>query len=182
MPNIIEQAEFDTRANSSTSDNQTTRFVNSSLGRVLRFEEVTGVVRDASSSRQQVEEPVATDKGFAAQVYEHLHYLDRLVNEQFISPDMRHLASDLWWKLSCSVDDGDLVAVPDASPGSDGELIYIWKRGDHYFSVEMSEVGPAEYFYRNHRTGETWYFECDPKEKPVPREVVAKLTLFQKHS
>ena len=71
--------------------------------------------------------------------------------DRLTSPNLARTALKVWRTLDASRD-GNL-SVPDVGPGPDGELIFIWKREDHYLSVEMSHDSLAEIFYRNQRTG-----------------------------
>ncbi len=100
---------------------------------------------------EQIE--VARTDAFGDLVHEHRKYLQGLVEQESISSSLAAEAMTIWWRLSDAVE-GDL-AMPDAAPGGDGELLYIWKRGDHYLSLEMTEEG-AEFFYRDRGTGGIW--------------------------
>ena len=96
--------------------------------------------------------------------------------EPLISPNLARTALRVWWKLyaSCA---GDL-SVPDVGPGHHGELIFIWKRNDHYLSVEIAPDAPAKIFYRNQRTGAIWGHDFDPSGHEVPRPIIEKLCFF----
>ena len=115
---------------------------------------------------------------FARLFHEHRLYINRLGESGLISRGLAKLALTIWWRLDASVHGTDLT-IPDASPGPNGELLYTWKRGPHYLSLEMADGVAAEFFYQHRESGETWHHEHNPDEQPVPEEVVAKLGLFR---
>jgi hypothetical protein len=51
---------------------------------------------------------------------------------------------------------GNLLSVPDACPGPDGQLLYTWDHGDHHLELELFPDAPAEFFYENDTTGDVW--------------------------
>jgi hypothetical protein len=64
-----------------------------------------------------------------------------------IAPEMAHRAWRAWcqaWSAS-----GFRLPVPDACPGPDGELIYVWDRGRYHLELELIPDGPDEFFYRD---------------------------------
>jgi hypothetical protein len=85
---------------------------------------------------------------------EHCLYLERIVREGEISPQLSRAA----WNALEDIRDvvGPNLEVPDAIPGVDGKLFCTWKRGDHYLELEMLPDGSGEFFYRNAEDGETW--------------------------
>ena len=101
-------------------------------------------------------------------------YLTKIRDERLVSPAMAELAWTAWEQLSGNV--GDL-AVPDACPGPDGQLLFSWEREPHYLELELFLDGPGEFFYRNDHTGALWQCEWRAGE-PVPTEAAAKLALF----
>jgi hypothetical protein len=125
-------------------------------------------------------EPVPPREEWACRIHEFREYIDDLSkpsdDDPLISTGLARTALKVWWKLygSCS---GDL-SVPDVGPGHGGELIFIWKRNDHYLSVEIAPGGPAETFYRNRRTGGIWAMDFDPSDREVPPLIVEKLSFF----
>ncbi len=150
--------------------------VASNVGRVL--DESSEPVTSASCSTSTECETgigVSHTDIFGILLREHRNYLHGLVKQGLISPALEDNAMTSWWRLSNAVE-GNL-AVPDAAPGSDGELLFIWKRGNHYLSLEMSKEG-ADFFYRDRSTGVIWGTDYDLKAESVPDEIVAKLRLF----
>ncbi len=112
---------------------------------------------------------------FTNLIREHREYLQGLVEQGLISSNLEESAMAVWWRL-CDAVEGNL-AIPDAAPGADGELFYIWKSGDHYLSLEMSEDG-ADFYYRDRQTGNIWGASYNPEVRSVSSEIVAKLRLF----
>ncbi len=143
-------------------------------------------LRVATSRRTDRATPIAEQapvrSAWAGRIHEFREYIQGLSSiregEQLVSPELTRDALKLWWKLyGCSIGDGDL-SVPDVGSGHDGEMIFIWKRDDHYLSTEMRLGAPAEFFYRNHRTGLIWEADFRPSDREVPRPIVEKLSFF----
>jgi hypothetical protein len=135
--------------------------------------------RPSSPSAPQAEQASQRSE-WAGRIHEFREYVEALSkaqdSERLISPDLARTALKVWWKLYGSCE-GDL-SVPDVGPGHDGELIFIWKRNDHYLSVEIAPGTPPKIFYRNQRTGAIWGHDLDPSEREVPRPIVEKLCFF----
>jgi len=107
---------------------------------------------------------------------EHCLYLERIVREGEISPQLSRAA---WNALEDILDIvGPNLEVPDAIPGVDGKLFYTWKRGNHYLELEMLPDGSGEFFYRNTDDGETWT-EGYKLGGTLPLRPTDKLQLFQ---
>jgi hypothetical protein len=102
-------------------------------------------------------------------------YLYQIEDQELITPRLARLAWDAWTTLSNSL--GNALSVPDACPGSDGELLYTWDRDEHHFELEVFPDAPAEFFYRNRTSGELWGCEYTLGE-PVPCEALDRLRLF----
>jgi hypothetical protein len=107
---------------------------------------------------------------------EHCLYLERIVREGEISPQLSRAA----WNALEDIRDivGPNLEVPDAIPGVDGKLFYTWKRGNHYLELEMLPDGSGEFFYRNTDDGETWT-EGYKLGGTLPLRPTDKLQLFQ---
>ena len=118
--------------------------------------------------------------------FHHIHELLRYVRdlagardgEQLISPILAESALELWWEVWFST--GGQLNVPDASPGPNGELLYVWKQREHYLSVETHDQGPAEFFYRNTKTGEIWGCDYPLDGQDASQELKIKLRNFRK--
>jgi hypothetical protein len=127
----------------------------------------------------QADVPAPQEDGFH-RIHELRRYVRELSEdrggEQLISPILAHRALELWWKLWCSM--GGQLNVPDASPGPNRELLYVWNQGEHYLSVETQAEGLAEFFYRNAKTGEIWGYDYVPEGQDVPKELKIKLRHF----
>ena len=46
--------------------------------------------------------------------------------------------------------------VPGAIRGPDGQLMLSWDVNEHHLEMELFQDKPAEVFYRNRNTEETW--------------------------
>ncbi len=139
-----------------------------------------------SSSVGSMRRPACRDEqpvervDWAVRLHEFREYVDALSQvrngEQLISCELARTALKVWWKFYGSWA-GEL-SVPDVGPGTNGDLIFIWKRDGHYLSVEMPPGSPADIFYRNDRTGAIWGVEFDPNDRNVPEPLVEKLSFF----
>ena len=104
-----------------------------------------------------------------------IDYLDRITADSRVSPELARLAWDAWNILSAAT--GNALPVPDACPGSDGELLYTWDRDEHHFELEIFPDAPAEFFYHNRHTGELWEADYTVGEA-VSTDVLNRLRLF----
>ncbi len=87
-------------------------------------------------------------------------------------------ASIAWnaWKLLSGLM-GKPLPVPDAAPGPDGQLLYAWNKEEHHLELEFFPNGPAEFFYLNRLSNETWEGEYIV-DKPISQDVKARLKVF----
>ncbi|MFI5337799.1 MAG: hypothetical protein ACHQ5A_13510 [Opitutales bacterium] len=92
-----------------------------------------------------------------------------------ITPRVARLAWNAWTSLSNST--GNVLLVPDACPGPDGELLYTWDRGEHHLELEIFADTPGELFYENDVSGEVGEAALVIGE-PIPAEVLDRLRLF----
>ena len=102
-------------------------------------------------------------------------YLQNVVQSGSLTQDMAELAWNVWNELHAVMD--HVLRVPSACPGPDNQLMYTWRSGDHYLELEIFLAGPAEFFYKNRRTGELWEYDYTVGD-PVPQAVKDKLHLF----
>jgi hypothetical protein len=107
---------------------------------------------------------------------EHRHYLDRIVREGEITPQLSEAAWDVLADMLDVV--GPDLEIPDAIPGVDGKLFYTWKRDDQYLELEMLPDGTAEFFFRNRKTGDTWS-EAFRLGQSLPSRAIAEIRQFQ---
>jgi hypothetical protein len=85
-------------------------------------------------------------------------------------------ARKAWGLISAVMD--HLIPVPSASAGPDGEILFVWNRGNYHLELEILPDGPAEFFYRNRATHEVWDAEYQIG-KPLSLDTLAKLYLFK---
>ncbi len=98
--------------------------------------------------------------------------------ERLISRSLADSALKMWGRLlTATLPVGDL-AIPDAAPGPDGQVLFIWKKDGHYLSLEMHEPGPYSLFSRDESTGEIWDCDIDPQQSDLDEKVVVKLRPF----
>lgn len=79
-------------------------------------------------------------------------YLKRLVTEGLTNPATESLAQQAWRRLD-EVFLGDL-AIPDAAPGPDGQILFTWDEGEHHSEIEIDTNGDATFFSLNRQTRE----------------------------
>lgn len=104
-----------------------------------------------------------------------IDYLDQITADSQVTPQLARLAWDAWNSLSAAT--GNSLPVPDACPGSEGELLYTWDRDEHHLELEIFPAAPAEFFYRNRQTGDLW--ECEHViGQPLPSEALARLQVL----
>ena len=110
-------------------------------------------------------------------------YLHAAEREGTLSARTIHNAWQAWSALEKALRDeaGALLPVPDACPGAGGQLLYTWRRGEHYLELEVFAAHPAELFYRNGKTGALWEDElaiAAEGDGTVTPQITAKLALF----
>ncbi len=119
--------------------------------------------------------PVQTEMRLLRRVQGLVDYLYQIVDQELVPQRLARMAWEAWTTLSASLE--NLLPVPDACPGPDGQLLYSWERDGHYLELEIFPDRPAEFFYENLASGEVWEAEYTVGEPPVP-EAVARLRLF----
>ena len=95
------------------------------------------------------------------------------------SGDLSLMSALLAWKAwnDLKAASGNLLPVPDASPGPDDQVLYTWNNGEHYLELEVFPEGSAEFFYRNRESGQLWEYEYTVGAV-LPQDVNDKLALF----
>ncbi|AGA28301.1 hypothetical protein [Singulisphaera acidiphila] len=113
--------------------------------------------------------------GPGPRLQEHRKYLQKLERDGEISTELENTA----WRILLDLLDaaGSSLAIPDACPGSDGQLLYTWDQAEHHLELEMFPDRHVEFFYRNRRTGGLWEHEQDVTDG-LPLDTIAKLRLF----
>lgn len=88
--------------------------------------------------------------GPGPRLQEHRKYLQKLERDGEISTELENTA----WRILLDLLDaaGSSLAIPDACPGSDGQLLYTWDQAEHHLELEMFLIGTSS-LYRNRRTG-----------------------------
>ena len=111
-------------------------------------------------------------------------YLNAAEQEGTLSAQTARTAWLAWSGLEKAlwVHAGALLPVPDACPGADGQLLYTWRRGEHYLELEVFADRPGELFYRNGKTGALWEAELTVAAAEgataVTPEITTRLALF----
>ena len=103
------------------------------------------------------------------------HYLAFVREAGDIASNTAETAWQTWKMLSSSMDRP--LPVPDAAPGPDGQLLYTWNKGDHHLELEIFPNGPAEFFYLNRVSSETWEEEYLIGNS-ISLDAKARLTIF----
>src|SRR5205809_6924017 len=83
-------------------------------------------------------------------------YLHQLAQDQIICKPTMARTLEAWGRLAAAAKG---LPAPDATPGPDGQVLYTWDRDRHHLELEILPAGPAEFFYRDRRSGGLW--ECE---------------------
>jgi hypothetical protein len=107
------------------------------------------------------------------------HYLADIRDREEISASTADAASKMWQVLKQMppAGTGKALPVPDASPGPDGELLYVWNKDEHHFELEFIPGAPMEFFYRNRNTGAIWGTVYSQGED-LPEEVIDRWSIL----
>ena len=125
-------------------------------------------------SASEVVDAVIREQSRAQRLY---HYLNAAMREGSLTSHTANLAWAIWNHLSEIT--LNCLAVPDACPGSQGQILYTWDKDEHHLELEVFPNSPAEFFYRNRIFGQLW--EADYQaDAPLSEEVSDKLALFLK--
>ncbi len=103
------------------------------------------------------------------------HYLVSVREAGDISAHTASVAWKVWNLLSHSMDNS--LPVPDAAPGPEGQLLYVWEKKEHYFEAEIFPNDIIEFFYWNRETNEAWEKDCNAGE-PIFRDIEFWLKFF----
>jgi hypothetical protein len=87
-------------------------------------------------------------------IIEHIYYIRDILKENLISPATARESTVAW--LECWIATGCTLPVPAACTGPDGQLQYVWDRGEHHLEMNFVPSEPVSIFYRNRQTGELW--------------------------
>ena len=102
-------------------------------------------------------------------------YLGNVRDAGDISQSTATLALRAWASIS------ELLAqnlpVPDAAPGPEGQLLFVWNKGEHHLELEIFPDSPSEFFYFNRVTNESWEDEYNANT-PVSQQAKDKLSIF----
>ena len=133
--------------------------------------------------RTDVEPPAGKQADPVAHLFHaHRQYIRGLSKsddrESLISAAVAESALRIWSQLNDWMDDD--LAVPDAAPGLNGELVQIWKSRDHYLSLRVGPEEELEFFYRNIKTGQIWCEGYPLELTDLPEEVRDRLAFFSR--
>ncbi len=103
------------------------------------------------------------------------YYLGSVRDAGDISESTATLALIAWATLSDAISNS--LSVPDAAPGPEGQLLYAWNKGEHHLELEIFPNSPAEFFYLNRVSNESWEDEYDVNT-PVSQQAKDKLSIF----
>lgn len=103
-------------------------------------------------------------------------YINNTCEAGKISPETAARAGDIW-KLLGEAMHGTLP-VPDVSPGPEGQLLFLWDKGEHHLELEVFADAPAEFFYRNRVSGVLWGADY-PIGTSFTEEIQEKLRIFK---
>ena len=103
------------------------------------------------------------------------HYLVSVRDAGDIDAKTASLAWIAWKRISDAM--GEPLLVPDAASGPEGQLLYAWNQGEHHLELEIFPAEPAEFFYLNRSSNETWEEEYTVGN-PVSQEAKARLNVF----
>ncbi len=156
------------------SDDTLSRPRSSGFGASSRSPSVHGVIAASPV------EGAALRSEWAARIHDFRDYVNRLADERDggrqIDLELARAALKVWWKCFGSFD--GMLAIPDVAAGEAGELVFIWKREQHYLSIEMAPGVPFEVFYRDGRTGTIWGHDLGSSDPEIPGPVLGRLAYF----
>ena len=115
-----------------------------------------------------------TDDAPLARIQRLAYYLGTVSNAGDISHEAATTALIVWNEISKTL---RALPVPDAAPGPEGQLLYTWNRGEHHLELEIFPEAPAEFFYYNRASEETWQEDYRVGE-PLSEAALARLSLF----
>lgn len=92
-----------------------------------------------------------------------------------ITPEAAIQVADAWSLIRCVTD--NRMPVPAAMTGPDGQMFYSWDRGRHHLELVIIPGQPAEFFYRDRETRETWFEEYEVGHR-LPDDTVSRLRLL----
>lgn len=82
------------------------------------------------------------------------HYMMDQFNSGQIDRSTANLTLETWNRVAHAT--CNRLCVPDACPGSQGQMLLTWDRADHHLEIEIFPNGAIESFYRNRATAELW--------------------------
>jgi hypothetical protein len=97
-------------------------------------------------------------------------------NEQtrMVTPTVVSSALSGLSRLNEATGDTILLCTPTATPGPDGQLMLVWRRGPHYLELEVFEGGRWEFYYHDESTDEM--IDCDTTAgQPIPQAILARI-------
>ena len=103
------------------------------------------------------------------------HYLASVRDAGEISADVAIRALSAWFTLRGAMLEN--LSVPDAAPGPEGQLLYAWNNVEHHLELEVFPNGPAEFFYLNRFSNDSWEDEFNVNT-PVSQRVHDALSIF----
>ena len=106
-------------------------------------------------------------------------YVEETKAKNLISDESARLALETWSKLQAATD--GLLAVPNAAPGDDGQLMFAWDRGRHHAEIEF-EPGVLPVFFYADRTdyASSWEAELGADVASQPK-ILKTLAMFKAH-
>lgn len=111
-----------------------------------------------------------------ARVKEFKDYISECERLCSISPDVATLVWRSWEKLDAAA--AELLEVPDACPGFDGELLLTWDRNSDHFEMEVEADLQVTLFYVNSEKNLSWESHLTADET-IDRRTGQVLQLFQ---
>ena len=104
-------------------------------------------------------------------------YVDMCEEGGFISARVRDAIWYTWQRLNSAVKDN--LEVPDACPGSNGEILLTWDQGNDHFEVEIGPSTEVEFFYQNTKLGDSWDVAANDPRGQLEERVTGVLELFK---
>ncbi len=98
-------------------------------------------------------------------------FLDKVKQHSLVDDNTLGHVLSVWQKL----DQG--IQIPVGSVGENRQFMYSWDKDEHHLELEIFSFGPAEFFYYNRKTTESWEEEHE-RGDDFSQDALQHLELF----
>lgn len=114
------------------------------------------------------------ERDFDERVQGLAYYLGTVAATGEITPTTATLALKAWNDLHRAI---STLPVPDAAPGSEGQMLYTWDSAEHHLVLEIFPDEAAEMFYYNRRSEQMWEHDYRVGDL-LPPNIIEQLSVF----